>query len=165
MLQMDKPQKKSEVSNEISPYWKAGWLEMDRVFDNFRRDLERSLSMFPHIGVPSFPTSAMSCDIIDEGDKFMINANMPGIQKDEIKLNITENSVEISAQHKEETDEKKKNYVRKERRETSYYRTLSLPEKVSSSKAKAKMNNGILNIEIPKVTPTPKSKGSSIPVQ
>jgi HSP20 family protein len=162
---MDKPQKKSEAPSEISPYWRNGWLEMDRVFDNFRRDCERSLSMFPHIGIPSLPVSTISCDIIDEGNRFVINANMPGVQKGEVKLNVTENAVEISAEHKEEESEKKKNYVRKERREISYYRTLSLPEKVSPSSAKAKMNNGILNIEIPKLAPTSKPKSSSIPVQ
>ena len=160
---MDKSQKKSETSSEISPYLKTGWLEMDRIFDNFRRDFERSLSMFPTIGIPS--TSMVSCDIVDEGNRFLVNANMPGVHKDEVKLNITENAVEISAEHKEEKDEKKKNYVRKERKEVSYYRILSLPEKVIPSKAKAKMNNGVLNIEIPKLTPMPKPKGSSILVQ
>lgn len=160
---MDKSQKKSEASSGISPYLKTGWLEMDKIFDNFRRDFERSLAMFPSIGIPS--TSMVSCDIMDEGNRFLINANMPGVHKNEVKLNVTENAVEISAEHKEVEDEKKKNYVRKERREVSYYRILSLPEKVIPSKAKAKMNNGILNIEIPKLTPTPKPKVSSIPVQ
>ncbi len=102
---------------------------------------------------------------MDEGDKYVINADMPGVQKEDIKLNVTDNAIEISAQHKEEEEEKKKNYVRKERKEVSYYRTLSIPEKVDSLKAKAKMNNGILNIEIPKTTPTPKPKSTSIPVQ
>jgi HSP20 family protein len=119
--------------------------------------------MFPAIGILS--TSIIACDIIDEGNRFLVNVNMPEVHKDEVKLNVTENAVEISAEHKEEEDEKKKNYVRKERKEVSHYRVLSLPEKVISSKAKAKMNNGILNIEIPKLTPTPKPKGSSIPVQ
>ncbi len=158
---MDKSQKKSGASSEISPYLKTGWLEVDRIFDNFRRDFERSIPMFPGIGIPS----TIACDIIDEGNRFLVNVNMPGVHKDEVKLNVTENAVEISAEHKEEEDEKKKNYVRKERKEVSYYRVLLLPEKVISSKAKAKMNNGILNIEIPKLTPTPKPKVSSIPVQ
>ncbi|MGQ0795921.1 MAG: Hsp20/alpha crystallin family protein [Nitrosopumilaceae archaeon] len=74
-------------------------------------------------------------------------------------------SVEISAEHKEQEEEKKKNYVRKERKELSYHRTLPLPEKVISSKANAKLNNGILSIEIPKTTPTPKPKSSTISVQ
>lgn len=156
---------KSEPSSEISPYLKTGWLEMDRVFDNFRRDFERSLSMFPTLGIPSLSTTVVACDITDEGNKFVVNANMPGVHKDEVNLNVTENAVEISAQHKEEEHEKKKNYVRKERKEVSYYRILSLPEKVIPSRAKAKMNNGILNIEIPKLSPTQKPKGSSISVQ
>lgn len=161
---MDKSHKKPESSGEISPYLRTGWLEIDRVFDNFRRDFERSLSLFPSMGIPSLHGS-IACDIMDEGNRFVVNANMPGVRKDEVKLNVTENAVEISAQHKEEEHEKKKNYVRKERKEVSYYRLLSLPEKVISSKAKAKMNDGILNIEIPKLTPTQKPKGSSIPVQ
>jgi len=162
---MDKPQKKSETHHEITPFWRTGWSELDRVFDNFRRDFERSLSLFPAMNMPSLITSTISCDIVDEGDRFVINANMPGVQKKDIKLNVTDNAVEISAEHKEEEEEKKKNYVRKERKEVSYYRTLPLPEKVDSSNAKATMNNGILNIEIPKMTPTPKRKSKSIPVQ
>ncbi len=162
---MVKPQKKSETPHEITPFWRAGWTELDRVFDNFRRDFERSLSLFPAMNMPSLPTSAVSCDIMDEGNRFVITADMPGVQKQDIKLNVTDNAVEISAQHKEEEEEKRKNYVRKERKEVSYYRTLPLPDKVDSSKAKAKMNNGILNIEIPKMTPTPKPKRKSIPIQ
>lgn len=161
---MVKSQQKSNTSSEISPYWRTGWLEMDRVFDNFRRDFERSLSIFPAMGNLPLPTT-VSCDIVDEGNRFVINASMPGVNKGDVKLNVTDNAVEISAEHREEENEKKKNYVRKERKEVSYYRTLSLPEKVVSSKAKAKMNHGILSIEIPKVTPTPKPKSLSISVQ
>ena len=85
--------------------------------------------------------------------------------KDEVKLNVFDNSLEISAQHKEEEEEKKKNYLRKERSEISYYRTLPLPEKVVSDKTNAKLVDGVLNITIPKATPTPKPKSSSIQVQ
>jgi HSP20 family protein len=107
----------------------------------------------------------MSCDIVDEGDKFHINVDLPGVKKDEVKLNVTDNSIEISAEHKEQHEEKKKNYIRKERKELAYHRTLPLPERVFSSKASAKLNNGILTIEIPKATPTPKPKSATIPVQ
>lgn len=162
---MDKLQKKSEAPRGISPYLKTGWLEMDRIFDNFRRDFERSLSMFPTLGVPLLTAPTVACDITDEGNRFLVHANMPGVHKDEVKLNVTENAIEISAEHKEEKHEEKKDYVRKERNAVSYYRMLSLPEKVIPSKAKAKMNNGILNIEIPKLSPVTKSKGSSIQVQ
>jgi hypothetical protein len=53
---------------------------------------------------------------------------------------------------------KRKRTIRKERRAFSYHRSLPLPEKVDSAKAKAKMNNGILSVEIPKMTPIPSLK-------
>jgi HSP20 family protein len=158
-------EKKSDTSVELAPFWRFGWPELDRVFDNFRRDFERTFASFP-VGLPSLPTiSSMSCDIVDDGDKFRINVDLPGVKKDEVKLNVSDNTVEISAEHKEQEEEKKKNYVRKERKELAYHRTLPLPEKVVSSKATAKLNNGILTIEIPKTAPTPKPKSAVIQVQ
>ena len=157
--------KKSDTSIEIAPFWRFGLPELDRVFDNFRRDFERTFASFP-VGLPALPSiSSMSCDIVDEGDKFRINLDLPGVKKEEVKLNVTDNSIEISAEHKEQEEEKKKNYIRKERKELAYHRTLPLPEKVVSSKATAKLNNGILTIVIPKTTPTPKPKSSTIQIQ
>lgn len=157
--------KKSDTSTEIAPFLRFGWPELDRVFDNFRRDYERIFTSFP-VGLPTLPRiSTMSCDIVDEGDKFRINVDLPGVKKEEVKLNVTDNSIEISAEHREQEEEKKKNYVRKERKELAYHRTLSLPEKVVSSKAAAKLNNGVLTIEVPKTTPTPKPRSSTIQVQ
>ncbi len=112
---------------------------------------------------PPLPTT-ISCDILDEGNRFIISAYMPGVSKNEVRLNVTEDSVEISAQHIEEENEKKKNYLRKELKEVSYYRILTLPDKVISSKTKAKLNDGILKIEIPKIIPDPKPKTSQIKV-
>lgn len=151
-----------QKTTELVPVWPFNWSSLDRAFDNFRREFEKSLAMFP-----SFPTKAasMSCDVIDEGDKYTVKVEIPGVKKDEIKLNVSDNSLEISAQHKEEEEEKKKNYIRKERSELSYYRTLPLPEKVIADKAQAKLSDGVLNITIPKATPTPKPKTTTIQVQ
>ncbi len=160
---MDKPKK--EPSQPLAPFWRHEWLELDRVFDNFKRDFERTFASFPALSLPSFPVSTMSCDIVDDGDRYVLNAEMPGVSKDEIKLNVSDNVVEISAEHKEQEEEKKKNYIKKESKALSYHRVLSLPEKAQGEKAKAKLNNGILTIEIPKVTPTPKPKSNTIPVQ
>jgi HSP20 family protein len=106
-----------------------------------------------------------TCDIIDEGDKLRIKMDVPGVKKNEIDLNVTDNSVEISAQHKESSEEKKKNFLRRERSEVSYYRTLPLPEKVNSSQAKATLTDGVLDVVLPKTTPTAVPKKKSIPVQ
>jgi HSP20 family protein len=162
---MDKPKKSESSDQPIVPFWRQNWGDLDRVFDNFRRDFERTLSSFPAMNLPSISVSSVSCDVLDEGDHYVINAELPGVSKEDVKLNVSDNNVEISAEHKEEKEEKKKNFVRKERRVFSYHRSLPLPEKVVASKAKAKLNNGILSVEIPKITPTPKPKSQDIPVQ
>ena len=156
--------KDDSKKTELVPAWPFNWQSLDKAFENFRKEFEKSFASFPSL--PSMPKDAsLSCDVVDDGDKYVIKAEMPGVKKDEIKLNIFENSLEISAQHKEEEEEKKKNYLRKERSEVSYYRSLPLPEKVVSDKTSAKLTDGVLSITIPKVTPTPKPKSSSIQVQ
>jgi HSP20 family protein len=79
---------------------------LDRVFDNFRRDVERTMVSFPSMSFPLMHVSSVSCDVLDEGDHYVINAELPGITKEDVKLNVSDNNVEISAEHKEETEEK-----------------------------------------------------------
>ena len=162
---MDKPKKPEISEHPVAPFWRQNWTDLDMVFNNLRREFERTMSSFPTLNLSSMPIASMSCDVLDEGDRYVIHAEMPGVEKKDVKLNASDNSIEISAEHKEELEEKKKDYLRKERKAISYYRRLPLPEKVYSSKAQAKLNNGILTVDIPKVTPTSKSKSKDIPVQ
>ncbi len=142
-----------------------GWSGIDRVFDNFRRDVERAFASFPTITSPTIPVLSTTCDLVDEGNRYVIKVDLPGVKKKDIDLNITDNSIEISAEHKDEVEEKKKNFLRKERSEVSYYRALPLPEKIVSGKVKAKLTDGILNIVLPKSRPTPKPKKRLVAVQ
>ncbi|SRR5579875_168372 len=162
---MDKPRKHDMPDSLPVPFWRHGWTDIDRLFDNMRRDFERSLSTLPMLPVPPFHVSQLSCDIVDEGDRFVVSAELPGVSKEEVKIEVSDNQLEISAEHGEREEEKGKNYVRKERRFLSYHRTLPLPEKVDSTKTKATLNNGILALELPKISPTPKPKTTKVPIQ
>lgn len=159
-----KPVKKQK--RESTPTLPTGWGNLDRAFENFRRDLERSFTSFPSFSMPSFPKIPEArCDVVDEGTQFTVKMDVPGVKKNEIDLNVTDNSIQISAQHKEESEKKKKNYLSKERSEVSYYRTIPLPEKVLSGKTNAKLVDGILTVTLPKQKPSPKSKKKSITVR
>ena len=164
------PAKKSKT-HELSPFWSSGWADFDRTFENFRRDLERNFASFPTFKFPAMQMPAMpkimpsTCDVIDEGDTIRIKMDVPGVKKNEIDLNVTDNSVEISAQHKESSEEKKKNFLRRERSEVSYYRTIPLSEKVNSTQTKATLTDGVLDVVLPKTTPTAVPKKKSIRVQ
>ncbi len=154
-----------KVSQGLSP-WFTSWEETEKAFETFRQDLEKSFESFPLISMPNFPKiPETSCDVIDEGKQLKIKLNVPGVQKKDIKLNVTDNSLEVSAQHKEESEEKKKNYLKKERSQISYYRTLPLSEKVVTGKTKAKLVDGVLEIVLPKSKPTKVQKKKPISVQ
>ncbi|MCI4432099.1 MAG: Hsp20/alpha crystallin family protein, partial [Nitrosopumilus sp.] len=100
-------------STGIAPFWTSSWADMDKSIENLRRDMEKTFSSFPSIHMPKM--SQTSCDVIDEGNQFRVKMDVPGIKKNEVSLNVTDNSLEVSAEHKEESEEKKKNYLRKER--------------------------------------------------
>ena len=150
-------------STGITPLGGSSWTEFDKSIENFRRDMEKAFSSFPTISMPKM--SHASCDVIDEGNQFRVKMDVPGIKKSEVKLNVSDNSIEVSAEHKEESEEKKKNYLRKERSGVSYYRSLPLSEKVLSDKVTAKLADGILEITLPKSKPTETQKKKSITVQ
>jgi HSP20 family protein len=160
---MAKSKNPPKKSTGIAPFLTSSWMDIDRSIENLRKDMEKAFSSFPSISMPKMPEA--SCDVIDEGNQFRVKMNVPGVQKKDINLNVTDNSLEISAEHKEESEEKKKNYLRKERSDVSYYRTLPLPENVVSGKVKAKMTDGVLEVILPKTKPTPKPKKRSVTVQ
>ena len=149
--------------SNVTPALTSSPFNIDKSIDNLRKEMEKIFSSFPTISMPKM--SHTSCDIIDEGKQFRVKMDVPGIKKKEIKLDVTENSINISAEHKEESEEKKKNYLKKERSQVSYFRTLPLSEKVISSKVKAKLSDGVLDIVLPKSKPTKIQKKKSISVQ
>ena len=155
--------KSPKKSTGITPFMASSWMDIDKSIENLRRDMEKAFSSFPSIHFPKMPHT--SCDVIDEGNQFRVKMDVPGVKKNEIKLEVADNSLVVSAEHKEESEEKKKNYLRKERSHVSYYRTLPLSENVVSGNVKAKLTDGVLDITLPKSKPTSVPKKKSISVQ
>jgi len=158
---MAKAKKLAKTSSAVTPSRTSNWFDIDRSIENLRKEMEKAFSSFPSISMPTMPHT--SCDIIDEGNQFRVKMDTPGIKKNELKLNVTDNSIEVTGEHKEE--EKKKNYLRKERHSISYYQTIPLSEKIIPGKVKAKLTDGVLDITLPKTTPTPTPKKRSVNVQ
>ena len=89
-------------------------------------------------------------DVIETDKEVIATAEMPGLEKQDIKLNLTEDRLEISAETKHEEKKEEKGYVYRERRSGSYYRAISLPSPVDPDKSKASYKNGVLEIKMPK---------------
>lgn len=133
----------------------------DDIFESFRREMEDALS-FPNWGLFERRKDLLSdlegriplCDMEDLGDKYEITLETPGIPKDKITVKAGTDYIDISGEQEKMTEEKRKNYLHNERSFSSLKRHLSTPEEIIPSKIDAKMENGILHIQVPKKTPT-----------
>lgn len=126
----------------LSPFGRNG-------FDlfNFINDLDKQFS-------DTMPVNSCRTDIRDEGDKYVMESELPGFEKEDIKLDINGSYLVISAQH-ENTEEKKEDsgkYIRRERIFGSYQRSFDISD-VNAEGISAEYKNGILIIDLPKKKP------------
>jgi len=119
--------------------------EMERMLDDFREDFDYPLWPSILTTPPRFP----AVDVKDEGDKYTVEADLPGISKEEVNVLIGDGILDISAERKKETEEEKEGYIRKERGYFSFHRRLSLPEDAEED-VDARMEGGVLRLTIPK---------------
>jgi len=123
------------------------WLD---PFEELRRTVER-LNRMVFEGIEPFRIAGTAVDLVDEGDKLRVVADLPGFEKEEIEVAFEGNSLVIKAESKREEEEAKKDFIRRERRFGRVYRKISLPEGLNTDQAKASYRNGVLEIVIPKV--------------
>ncbi len=161
-------QKVEPVSSSISPFEEMEnfferdlFNEMERFFENrFPRrwggwrhpfSLTRpSLSMVPQ----PFEGKTPRVDIIEHDKEFLVKAELPGVDKKDIKISIADNMVTIEADTSKEEKEEKGDYYRREISCGAYKRSLMLPAKVKENEAKASFKKGVLELTIPKMEET-----------
>jgi HSP20 family protein len=120
---------------------------MDHLFRELMSSFSRAEEHFSTIAGVRSPF----CDVQETDKEIIITAELPGVSKEDIKINATESSVEIEAEVKREAEEKNKGHLRSERQYSKFYRCLALPAEVDPSKAKATYKNGVLELRLPKV--------------
>jgi HSP20 family protein len=146
-------------------------LRLNDLFDDFRRDIEDVMNPWSSMLRWRFPretgllrpydsevrgTIARTplIDMRDKGDIYNLRLEIPGIDKDKIRLNATEDSIEVSGEQSEKAEDAARNYIYNELSYKSFYRSIPIPEEIIPSKITAKMNNGILQVDIPKKAPS-----------
>lgn len=95
-------------------------------------------------------TYAPLVDVKEEDNNVIVTADMPGVNKEDVDINVRDDMIEINAQHKEESKTEEEGYYRHERTYRAFSRTVPLPASVSEEGASAKLENGVLKITLPK---------------
>lgn len=125
--------------------------EIDRIFD----DAWRSFGLAPFGGQSSFDvlSNALlkpSIDIAEKKKAYTITVEVPGVDEDDIDLELSGNSLVITGEKRHEKEEDDENYHRVERAYGSFRRVLTLPEDAEPDKIKANYKKGVLTIDLPR---------------
>lgn len=170
---MDKPKSIAKKPREDSLFS----TRMDNILENFRHEVEDIFSPWqksiwdwrvPQFGIRGYEDMDIRlplCDLEDKGDKYEISLEIPGIDKEKIKIDAKINSIKVSGEQEEKSEEKKGNYIHNERSYKSFERELPFPEEVIPSNAEAAMKNGVLHITIPKKEPKKQKDNTPVDVK
>src|SRR5947208_15351779 len=121
--------------------------EMDQLFEDFdfRRDwLAPVLGSEVGVGIWS-----PQVEMLQRDHELIVRADLPGLTKDDVKVEITDNAITIEGERRGEKEEKGEGFYRSERSYGKFYRRLPVPEGAHAGDATATFNNGVLEITMP----------------
>ncbi len=117
--------------------------DMNRMFDTFFRGIEEP-TLFNGTWMPAV-------DVVEENDAYVVKVELPGVNKEDVKITLESNILTIRGEKKAESEVKEKNYHRSERSYGTFQRSFTLPTTVKHDKIDAMYKDGILTVSLPKV--------------
>jgi HSP20 family protein len=124
--------------------------EMDHMFNRVFRDfglaprLRMPRGLFGSSGRESLWTPRI--EAVQKGDRFIVRADLPGLKKEDVQVELAENSLTIRGERHEQHEEERDGYFHSEREYGQFYRTVPLPEGVIAESAQASFRNGVLEV-------------------
>ncbi|HPD11502.1 MAG TPA: Hsp20/alpha crystallin family protein [Methanoregulaceae archaeon] len=172
---------KKKTGTEVSPATPGTSLEprtrtpgfirdFDSIFDDFRRSFDNLMRPYFPLDFPrDIPGWSIfqyaPLDVIDAGDHYQVHVELPGLSREDVEVNLNNESLSIKGQRKEESEQKEVNYLHRERMYSGFMRNITFPEEVDPDKAEGSMKNGILEMKIPKKEPRPEQRARKIEIK
>lgn len=153
---------RSEPTRALSPFDEMErW--MDQMFEGFfpRGWPRRFRGGWPQMGeLAPFEGRAPRVDVRDREDEVEVQAELPGVKKEDLDVSLSENTLTLKATSRQEKEEgaKEGDYFRREIASGSFARTIPLPGEVDADNAKAKFADGILTLTLPKLEPAKRKR-------
>jgi HSP20 family protein len=104
-------------------------------------------------------------NIMEQENQFLVTLAAPGMKREDFKIDLSGNMLNISNETEEEKEETEKTFTRKEYNYRGFSRSFSLPEGIDTEKIEAKYEDGILKITLPRTEESKMKVGKSIPIQ
>ena len=135
-----------------------GKCNFDPFDDFFDRPLPRRMP--PHMGMPPMTAQVMKTDVKETDTGYELTLDLPGIKKENVKAELNDGYLTISAESEENHEQKDENgkYLRRERYTGSYSRSFFVGKNITEEDIKAKFTDGVLRLDIPKKEPSAPEK-------
>jgi HSP20 family protein len=133
----------------LVPFNKKRRSLMSRDFDDFGDFYNMVDDLFNFNWPSKNNIASFRVDVQEDENKYLVEAELPGVDKNEVNIEINEGNLNISVKREENINEEKKNYIHKERRYSSMSRSIYLSD-AKSEGIKANLENGVLKITVPK---------------
>lgn len=164
MTKEEKQESKQDVQKVEPTYALSPFEEIERMFESsfprgWMHPFQHDWPSFSKM--KAFEGKTPSVDVIEKDNEIIVNAELPGVDKKDLDISVTNNTVTIKGSTSHEEKEEKGDYYRCEISQGSYSRTLPLPAEVDEEKTKAKFKNGILKLTLHKLK---KSKRHNVEV-
>jgi HSP20 family protein len=130
--------------------------EIQRLQERMARLLEESEKV--PVVQPSAEVQAPATDIVETDEELIVRLDLPGIDKGNVEVTVSEGELSVKATRGEVKEEKGEKYYKRERTYRRFERMLKLPVDVKDEVAKAKLENGMLEVRMPKVEVSPKRR-------
>jgi HSP20 family protein len=126
------------------------WQELAEMRRVFNRMFSEGFAQLPTERQAAQSSLFMPVDIAETSEEFVVTAELPGTNPDDIEITLSDNQVTIKGQRAAEQEERRGNYLRTERRFGSFCRSFALSSPVADDKVTASYKNGILEVHLPK---------------
>ena len=129
--------------------------ELDRAFGP-REDLPWMPEPYPRMWAPQL-------EVFERNEKFIVRVDLPGLKKEDVKIEVTHDELTIEGERKLEKEEKEEGLYRTERTYGRFFRRIEIPEYVKAENAIAVFKNGVLEIEMPAI-PIPEVRKRTVEI-
>ena len=135
---------------------------MPSVFDDFFKPWNE---WFDNGGLWGRTMQVPAVNITEQKDDYLVSLAVPGLKKDDFKIDVEGNMLTISSEKEETKEEKDKKFTRKEYNYSSFSRSFSLPEEINKEEIEASYEDGVLKISLPRKEEAKKSTAKHIAVK
>jgi HSP20 family protein len=137
--------------------------DLDEVFERRFGGVRRWPS-FRALGFPETAAWAPQIDVFERDNRLVTKVDLPGLKKEDVKVEVTDGHLTISGERKSESEETKDNVYRCERSSGSFYRAVPLPEGVKLENVKAIFADGVLEVSVP-LPAKAEAKPRTVPIE